>query len=328
MGKIASLRRFPLLTTKNIEEAEVAISKSLSDVTVLNVDQSAPFHLQINGVGIGRSSLAYNFFGSATKLRAGLPEDFLYLIFSGDKPTSFHLGKDQVTISSQKAAVIMPEKLTFIERTKNSECLSLRVPRLDLLQYFEKVTGRHHSGSLSFENSVDLTSGNGAVVKRMLDYITEELDYNEKILTNPGYVESFGQMLLSAILSLPHNKSTHLKAQKGTTTAPGIVHRAEEYMKAYLDEAISITDLLRISNCSRSVLFSSFQNARNYTPMEFLTEQRLQHARENLLHPREADTVSSIGVDSGFFNLGRFSQMYGKRFGERPSVTLRKSEKK
>ena len=328
MGKIASLRRFPLLTTNNIDEAEVAIRKSLSDVTVLSVDQSAPFHLQINGVGIGRSSLAYNFFGSATKLKAGLSEDFIYLILSGEKPTTFQLGKSQVTISPKKAAMVMPEKLTYIERTKNSECMSLRVPRLDLLQHLEKLTGRHHSGSLSFENSVDLTSGNGAGVNRMLDYITQELDYNEKILTNPGYVESFGQMLLSAILSLPHNKSTHLKAQKGTTTAPGIVHRAEEYMKAYLDEAISITDLLRISNCSRSVLFSSFQNARNYTPMEFLTEQRLQHARENFLYPREADTVSSIAVDSGFFNLGRFSQIYGKRFGEKPSVTLRKSEKK
>jgi len=97
-------------------------------------------------------------------------------------------------------------------------------------------------------------------------------------------------------------------------------------MKAHLDEPITIIDLLRITDCSRSVLFSSFQNARSYTPMEFLTEQRLQHARENLLYPREADTVSSIATRSGFFNLGRFAQNYGKRFRERPSMILRKKK--
>lgn len=126
---------------------------------------------------------------------------------------------------------------------------------------------------------------------------------------------------------LPHNKSNQPKVEKGRTTAPGIVRRAEEYMKAHLADSISIIDLLKINNCSRSVLFSSFQSARSYTPMEFLTEQRLQYARENLLHPIETDTVSLIATRSGFVNFGRFAQIYNKRFGERPSVTLRKTIK-
>ena len=328
MGKIAPLTRFPLFTSSNIEEAEVAICKSLSDVTILHVDHPSRFQIQMNGVDMGRASLAYNSFGSRTRLRAGLPENYIYFILSGDRPTSFQLGKDHVTISSQKAAVIMPERLTYIERSDNSEIFALRLPRSDLLQHFENLTGRHHSGSLSFDSSVDLTSGNGAMVNRMLNYLIYELNSDGLALTNPGYVRSIDQMLLSAILSLPHNKSTQLKVEKGRTIAPGIVRRAEEYMKAHLDEEISIIDLLKISDCSRSVLFSSFQNARSYTPMEFLTEQRLQFSRENLLHPREADTVSSIATRSGFVSFGRFSKIYSNRFGERPSVALRKNKKK
>jgi transcriptional regulator GlxA family with amidase domain len=102
------------------------------------------------------------------------------------------------------------------------------------------------------------------------------------------------------------------------------VRRAEEYMRAHLKAAISIVDLLRICGCSRSVLFAAFRNARGYTPMEFLTEQRLQSAREKLLKPHPVASVSSIALDCGFINLGRFSQVYRKRFGERPSDTLRK----
>ncbi len=328
MGTIAPLRRFPLFTSSNIEEAEVAICKSISDVRIQHVHSPARFNMQMNGIEIGRTSVVYNLFGSRTKLKAGLPENFIYFILSGEKPTSFQLGKNRVTISSEKAAVIMPERLTYIERSDQSEVLAVRLPRSDLMQHLEELTGRHHSGSLSFESTVDLNSAAGAMVSRMLDYILHELDTDDLLLSHPGYIRSFDQMLLSAILSLPHNKSAQLRAKKGNTTAPGTVRRAEEYMKAHLHEEITITDLLQISDCSRSALFSSFQNTRGYTPMEFLTEQRLQHARENLLTPLESDTVSSIATRSGFVNLGRFAKSYSFRFGERPSATLRDSNRK
>ncbi|MGD9237434.1 MAG: helix-turn-helix transcriptional regulator [Desulfobacterales bacterium] len=97
-------------------------------------------------------------------------------------------------------------------------------------------------------------------------------------------------------------------------------------MRAHLKEAISIIDLLRICGCSRSVLFAAFRNARGYTPMEFLSEQRLQSAREKLLTGHLEASVSSIALDCGFIHLGRFSQVYRRRFGERPSDTLRKGK--
>ena len=58
--------------------------------------------------------------------------------------------------------------------------------------------------------------------------------------------------------------------------------------------------------------------------MEFLTEQRLQKARKKLHKSHQQASVSGIAMDCGFRHLGRFSQFYWKRFGERPSDTLRK----
>jgi len=74
----------------------------------------------------------------------------------------------------------------------------------------------------------------------------------------------------------------------------------------------------------RSVLFSAFRKARGYTPMEFLTDERLQSARERLLKSNFESSVALIALECGFINLGRFSQYYRKRFGELPSETLRK----
>ena len=60
--------------------------------------------------------------------------------------------------------------------------------------------------------------------------------------------------------------------------------------------------------------------------MEFLTEQRLQSTRRKLLKSHLEASISSIALDYGFTHFGRFSQVYRKRFGESPSVTLRKGK--
>jgi transcriptional regulator GlxA family with amidase domain len=158
----------------------------------------------------------------------------------------------------------------------------------------------------------------------MMNYLVYELEHNERLMKNPSLLKSYDHMLLTALLSLPHNQREKINEDHRYQVAPGLVRRSEEYMRAHLKEAISIIDLLRICGCSRSVLFAAFRNARGYTPMEFLTEQRLQSAREKLLTSHLEASVSSIALDCGFINLGRFSQVYRKRFGERPSDTLRK----
>ncbi|MBW2433278.1 MAG: helix-turn-helix transcriptional regulator [Deltaproteobacteria bacterium] len=196
----------------------------------------------------------------------------------------------------------------------------------DLLHHFEELTARHHRGSLIFDHSIDLTNGPGAMVKRLLNYMVHELEHNDRVLKNPSLLKSYDHMLLTALLSLPHNQREKLYENHRYQVAPNLVHHAEEYMRAHLKEAISIIDLLRICGCSRSVLFAAFRNARGYTPMEFLSEQRLQSAREKLLTGHLEASVSSIALDCGFIHLGRFSQVYRRRFGERPSDTLRKGK--
>jgi AraC-like DNA-binding protein len=129
---------------------------------------------------------------------------------------------------------------------------------------------------------------------------------------------------MTTMLSLPHNKMDQLYEDRSSMVAPAIVYRAEEYMRAHLTKPITISDLLRVSDCSRSVLFAAFRNTRNYTPMEFLTEQRLHLAREQLLYSKQKASVSSIAMNSGFISNSWFSQVYRKRFGERPSDTLRR----
>jgi AraC-like DNA-binding protein len=324
MRRTKPLARFPIVATNRIEEAEFAITRSLADVSIKRVADRERFELQMNAVNIRRTSLVFNRFGTDTKIKAGLLGDPVLFVIGGSAPTKFSLDKESVVVSPRKAAMITPAKQMQIERAENSEILVLRTSFSDLLRHFEKLTARHHRGSLIFDHSIDLTNGPGAMLKRMMNYLVYELEHNERLMKNPSLLKSYDHMLLTALLSLPHNQRKKINEDHRYQVAPGLVRRSEEYMRAHLKEAISIIDLLRICGCSRSVLFAAFRNARGYTPMEFLTEQRLQSAREKLLTSHLEASVSSIALDCGFINLGRFSQVYRKRFGERPSDTLRK----
>jgi len=326
MGQIEPLAKFPIIATNRVEEAEVAISRSLTDVSITRAVDRNRFQLLMNGVNIGATSLLFNRFGTDTKINAGLLGDSVHFIIGGSAPTSINLDKGSVVVSPQKAAMVMPARLKQIERSESSEAFILQTSQSELVHHFEKLVAWHHRGSLFFDFNIDLTNGPGAMLNRMMNYLFYEFNHNTLVLKNRGLRKSYDDMLLTALLSLPHNQREKLYENRRYQVSPGLVRRAEEYMQAHLEEAVSIIDLLQICDCSRRALFSAFRNSRGYTPMEFLTEQRLQSARNRLLKPHTEASVASIALGCGFTHLGRFSQVYRKRFGERPSDTLRKGK--
>jgi AraC-like DNA-binding protein len=73
-------------------------------------------------------------------------------------------------------------------------------------------------------------------------------------------------------------------------------------------------------------IFQSFREGRGYSPMSFLKQVRLRHAREMLAKPVSNTLVTSVSFACGFGNLGRFANDYQKVFGETPSETLNRSK--
>ena len=225
-----------------------------------------------------------------------------------------------------KPVLIANARRLHIERPEDSGVVTLWASLPDLEHHLEVQTDRHHRGRLVFDRDVDLSKGAGGFLKRLMQFYMTELERDASVAANPVFRRNFEEMLLNGLLSLPNNRSGILFDERPREVSPGIVSRAQEYMRENLGEALTISDLLRICQCGRSALFAAFRSAEGITPMEFLTEQRLQAARRNLLKPGETTSVSSAALESGFVNLGRFAQAYRKRFGERPSETLKRSK--
>ena len=184
---------------------------------------------------------------------------------------------------------------------------------------------RSLSDDLIFERNVATNEAIGAHARSTLFNVLNNLDENPSLLNNPLIAANYENLLLGTLLSLPSNYSQELLAPGEKPSVPSTVSRAEEYMASNADSPISIADVLAHTGCSRKSLFENFRKYRGYTPGEFLANERLTHAHERLSEPSESDSVTSIAYESGFSHLGRFSEVYRKRYGVRPSETLKRA---
>jgi AraC-like DNA-binding protein len=135
---------------------------------------------------------------------------------------------------------------------------------------------------------------------------------------------SLDEFLLTLLLNHhPHNYSEEL-AGPGPTPIPGIVRRAERYIEEHAEAPIVVSEIAAELGVAVRTLQAAFRQWRNTTPQSFLRDVRLQRVRDALLLGGEA-SVTDAALRFGFSHLGRFSAYYEAKFGERPSVTWRRS---
>ena len=77
----------------------------------------------------------------------------------------------------------------------------------------------------------------------------------------------------------------------------------------------------------RSV-FARFKRHRGVSPLTYLREVRLGHANRMLLEAEAGASVIDIALACGFASLGHFAQRYRERFGELPSATLARGDRR
>jgi transcriptional regulator GlxA family with amidase domain len=106
-----------------------------------------------------------------------------------------------------------------------------------------------------------------------------------------------------------------------------IIDRVELIARQQAGEQLHIGFLCRSCGVTERTLRNAFRSIRDATPYRYLRERRLAQAREALLRADAGETVTSIATQFGFMELGRFSVEYRSTFGERPSETLRRSQR-
>jgi AraC-like DNA-binding protein len=103
-----------------------------------------------------------------------------------------------------------------------------------------------------------------------------------------------------------------------------VMRRFEQFLEENLDKSISVQEVCAATGASDRTLRLHCEEHLGMGPHRYLWLRRMNFARKALAvaDPKTA-SVTTIALDHGFGELGRFSVQYRELFGEPPSATLR-----
>ena len=175
----------------------------------------------------------------------------------------------------------------------------------------------------AIEESVDHDPAHVEVVPRFVirDLVLERIAHRLlKEISEPGasrlLTEELAQELASHLIC-SHSNLDHLQRSDRTRSmAPSKLKRAEDYIVSNLQIEMSLQDIARAAGMSLFHFAKAFKQATGRTPHQFLTDQRLLHAR-SLLH----DGRLSIGQVARCVGLSHshFTAVFARQMGMTPS---------
>jgi AraC-like DNA-binding protein len=115
----------------------------------------------------------------------------------------------------------------------------------------------------------------------------------------------------------------------GTKSGDGSIIRCVcDYIQDHLEHPITLTELEQLAGISARRLQYVFLHRFGCSPTEWIRKERLTLAHDQLVSPVEGVNVTSVAHAAGFNHMGAFAAQYRARFGESPSITLKKALEK
>ena len=145
-----------------------------------------------------------------------------------------------------------------------------------------------------------------------------------KLVNNPTpNSEQAVDLMESAIVCMCETLQQTQPVPLNTLCRTSIAKHAQAFINERYTDPIHIEDLCSATGVGVRSLQRAFRGYFDVTLTEYIKTVRLDMAYRALTttHPAEC-SITEIALAHGFSHLGRFSVMYGERFGESPTETL------
>lgn len=318
------LERHLAFETRDLDEARERVARVFCPHRLDYARPGCRLRARQHLARFGNLALSYVFYGAEVSIDPGKLDSFflIHLIHSGH--SEIRVG-DHVLVGSPRVGSVTSATLA-LRMQWSADCahVVLKVDRPALERHLADLLGEIVVRPIEFAPELPVESGRGAGYRRLIDFVCAELERDDSLLTSPLGIARIEQTLMTALLTAqPSNYSDALAAQS-SPAAPRHVVRAEEYIRAHADQPITIGALADAAGVSARTLFEGFRRFRGTTPMALLKAIRLERAHAELDAAAPSASVTDVALKWGFVHLGRFAQIYRRRFGELPSQTLRR----
>jgi AraC-like DNA-binding protein len=317
------LDRFPLVRTTSVEEVREALAHIYAKPILEPEKRIRALEVSANHYELGHVGLHYNKYGAAVSV--DFPEaDYFLQIFSIRGKGEAIIDKISVLVVPDRGAVISPNAGYQAHWDADFERLVLKIDAEALTRKLAVMTEVSIGRTLRMEPVPNFTRPAMRFLRDSFLFLVDMVDSSAVPLPKLVLAE-FEQTLMALFLHANQHDYSHLLEQTPPCVAPWQVRRAEEYIEANWNEPMSIEAIAAASGVSIRSLFRTFRQSRGYSPMEFVKQVRLRHARDLLRRPDVTTTITQAAFACGFGDLSHFSKDYCQTFGERPSETLKRS---
>lgn len=313
--EVAALRRCRRLSCEDVDEARDGISKILQPHTLKPIGCSVQrlYHMDVIDLpGIWINAIN---FGEAS-IRVPPLAGYHVVIFCLSGRGWLRSGEIETEIGCHRAITCSPGRPLEGSFSRDCEQLVLRIDRAAL----EAHTGARN---VTLDPVIDINNQSERPWLMHLNSLMASPELLRMVQSDKKIATNYASLLVRMLVTGHRQKSTCDRASV-QCAAPGSVYRAEAFIAAHAGEAITLQDIAIAARTPVRTLLHGFQKFRETTPMQFLRSFRLTQARDRILQDRSR-TITSIALECGFSNLGRFSREYVTKFGELPSETRGRS---
>ncbi|MCA1297399.1 AraC family transcriptional regulator [Stappia indica] len=318
------MSRYFLFETSDLDEARERVGKVFCRHRLDYAGRGRGLAIRQHLAPLGRLALSHITYGEEVEIDAGEPENW-FMVHSVDRGGCEMKVGDRFVSASPAMSVIssatLPLHMTW---TENCDHLVLKVDRSALERHLASLLNDAVIRPIEFYPELPTGSCENQGYRRALNFVIEEIDQDDTFFRTQVGIRHLEQTLMTMLLTTFRNNYSEALAAPVSPSAPRHVVRAEDFMIANADRAISVEDIAAAAGVGVRTLFDGFRRFRATTPMARLRALRLEGVRKDLLAADASGSVTDIALKWGFTNVGRFADTYRRRYGELPSYTLKR----
>ncbi len=313
------LHKFPICDSNKVDDWSAATLPVFGPTQVEPKPGSKAFRALFNLCRLQRTALCYGSFGGA--FAVSVPESVSFVQGLPIRGVGQHINNGMVIPDSPRKGAIGAPGPVALSYQEDFEVFAVFMKPDALSNTLAGLIGAPLGKKLELDRSNYDWRPEPRMIRSLVGLTLAELDREEGDVSPLVLAELEQAILVAFLCGAGHNYSRSLEGSP-RGVAPSQVRLVEDYIEAHWNQPVSIEGLAVATNASARSVFHAFKEFRGYSPMNFLKQERLRHARGMLAKPGPNESVTNVSFACGFGNMGRFADDYKKAFGEMPSETL------
>lgn len=319
------LSNFNLLQSNDVDFSQSLVSEVYCEHSLVPV-QGTAVKAKLNAVEGTMLTFGYLTYGvDAEILLPPLPPCYHVNITIAGKSCISRNGKSAITEGMKSGAVLLPDQKASILWSKDAKQYALKFPRDKLENHLSALINESVDDPINFDLTFNLQNTAGRSLLRACILLQAEWEEQSTLILTPTARRNIESLVMTNFLLASSNSYTEKIYdihRKNESPGKMLVQKVKDYIEENAHELPELADLATYAGISARSLQIGFKQHLGVSPMTYVRNIRMQRAHEQLENAfYTGETVTEIAMRWGFYNVGRFSQLYKSIYGRSPKET-------